>query len=141
MSDLEKLVQSVCEIYATIDAQVAEYQSLKKCKACGKCCDFARFGHKLFVTTPEIIFLNQNLQPEKIKTMQTSICPYNQKGRCTIYPFRFAGCRIFFCKADKDLQSRLSESAIKNFKSLCTEFDIPYIYSDLKKALNNFQLP
>jgi hypothetical protein len=49
---------------------------------------------------------------------------------------RFAGCRIFFCEGDADFQSELSESVISRFKSLCTEFDIPYIYSDLRTALN-----
>jgi len=63
-------------------------------------------------------------------------CPYNVGGKCTVYEYRFAGCRIFCCTADADFQSRLSESAIKKFKALCTEFQIPYLYVDLPTALN-----
>jgi Fe-S-cluster containining protein len=137
MSDSQKLAQKVTQIYDWLDTEIKNNKNLSgSCVGCGICCDFEKFGHLLFVTTPELVFLRENLGQEKIKTMKTSICPYNEKGKCTIYPLRFAACRIFFCKGDKDFQSRLSESAIKSFKSLCEEFNIPYIYSDLKQALN-----
>jgi hypothetical protein len=68
--------------------------------------------------------------------MPTSRCPYNEGSQCAIYEYRFAGCRIFSCKADVDFQSRLSESTLKKFKSLCTEFQIPYRYTELAIALN-----
>ena len=131
--------KKVTEIYNWLDTQIQQNNSSVRCKACGRCCDFEKFDHLLFVSTPELIFLKENLKPQKIKTMPTAVCPYNEKGRCTIYPLRFAGCRIFFCNppaADKDFQSRLSEFAVSRFKSLCTKFDIPYIYSDLQTALN-----
>lgn len=130
------ICEKVAEIYSWLDSQIQQNNLVVQCKACGRCCDFENFGHLLFITTPELIFLKENLNSQKIKTMPTAVCPYNEKGRCTIYPFRFASCRIFFCNGDKDFQNRLSESVISRFKSLCTEFDIPYIYSDLKTALN-----
>ncbi len=135
MSDLQKLTRRVSQIYESIDTQVAADQSLNKCEACGECCDFEKFGHLLFVTAPEMIFLRENLGQEKIKKMEIDVCPYNEYDKCTIYPLRFAGCRIFFCKGDKDFQGRLSETTIKSFKSLCIEFNIPYKYKDLKQAL------
>jgi Fe-S-cluster containining protein len=131
--------KKVAEIYNWLDTQIQQNNLIVQCEACGRCCDFAKFDHLLFVTTPELIFLKENLKPQKIKTMPTAVCPYNEKGRCTIYPLRFAGCRVFFCNppaADKDFQSQFSESAVSRFKSLCTEFNIPYIYSDLQTALN-----
>jgi hypothetical protein len=59
-------------------------------------------------------------------------------GKCAVYDYRFASCRIFFCKGDTDFQSKLTESAIKKFKSLCEEFAIPYRYVDLPTALKDF---
>ena len=107
--------------------------------------------HHLFVTTPELMYLAANLGAEKInpphvwriktaqvwriKPMPTSRCPYNVGGKCTVYEYRFAGCRIFCCNADADFQSGLSESALKKLKSLCTKFQIPYSYLDLAEAL------
>ena len=63
-------------------------------------------------------------------------CPYNIAGKCTVYEHRFAGCRIFCCKGDRDFQSRLSESALKRLMSICEECGLPYTYKDLAAALN-----
>jgi len=132
-----RLLKRVAEIYGWLDLQICESVHLAGvCDACGKCCDFGSFDHRLFVTTPELMYLAANLSNENIKSMPTTRCPYNRDDRCTIYKYRFAGCRIFCCKADADFQSRLSESVLKKFKSLCTEFQIPYRYTELATALN-----
>ena len=134
-----QLLKRVAEIYEWLDLQTRHYNSLAKgCDACGRCCDFAQLDHRLFVTTPELMYLAANLGAKNIKPMTTGRCPYNVDGRCTIYKYRFAGCRIFYCKADADFQNGLSESALRKLKSLCTEFQIPYRYSDLATALNGF---
>ncbi len=149
-----QLLKRVAEIYNWLHLQVRDSSDLSgHCDACGKCCDFDSsapageqgpasgleqgFDHRLFVTPPELIYLAANLDAEKIKPMTTSRCPYNIAGKCTIYEYRFAGCRIFCCKADADFQNRLGESALKKLKSICTEFKIPYRYTDLATALNH----
>lgn len=137
MSD--RILKKVAEIYERLDSQIRQSAHLAgMCNACGRCCDFADFDHTLFITAPELIYLAAKLGAENIKPMATGRCPYNIDGKCSIYEHRFSGCRIFFCKADKDFQSELSESVLKEFKSLCTEFQIPYRYTDLADALNNF---
>ena len=145
------------DIYDWLDEQLKNKSP--DCDACGKCCDFDSFGHRLFVTTPEIMFFADKLGPGNIKKMTTGRCRYRAvapdgetspastrlseagpkggaKGRCTVYPYRFAGCRIFSCKGNPDFQSDLTEEVIKKFKSLCDEFDVPYRYLDLPSALN-----
>jgi len=134
-----QLLKRVAEIYNWLDLQIREFSGLAgACEVCGRCCDFARFDHRLFVTTPELMYLAAKIGAENIKPMPTGRCPYNVDGKCTIYEYRFAGCRIFCCKGDKDFQSRLSESALKKFKSICTEFQVPYRYIALSGALNGF---
>jgi len=134
-----RLIEKVAEIYDWLDVQVRRCSELAgACKSCGNCCDFEGFDHHLFVTPPELMYLTANLGAENIKPMPTSRCPYNIGGRCTVYEYRFAGCRIFCCNGDADFQSRLSESALKKLKSVCTEFQIPYRYTDLASALNSF---
>jgi Fe-S-cluster containining protein len=131
------LLQKVDEIYNWLDLQISNHSNLAGlCDVCGRCCNFESFDHRLFVTTPEVMYLSAKLGGKDIKPMTTSRCPYQTDGKCTVYKFRFAGCRIFCCKADKDFQSSLSEAAIKKFKLLCTEFPIPYRYTDLATALN-----
>jgi hypothetical protein len=134
-----RLLERVAEIYKWLDSQTSNNRDLAgTCDACGKCCDFKNFDHRLFVTPPELMYLSANLSGESIKAMPASRCPYNIGGKCIVYEYRFAGCRIFCCKGDTDFQSRLSESTLKKLKSICTKFQIPYHYSDLATALNSF---
>jgi len=145
MKNDSQLLKKVAEIYNWLNFQLRDNSDLAgKCDACGKCCNFGpvttdqSFDHRLFVTPPEIMYLAANLGTENIKLMPTTRCPYNVAGKCTIYNYRFVGCRIFCCNADMDFQSRLSESALKKLKSICTQFQVPYRYTDLAAALNSF---
>ena len=134
-----QLLNKVAEIYEWLDEQIHLPDGLVgRCDTCGKCCDFDAFDHRLFVTPPELIYLAAKLGAENIKPMPSRRCPYNVDGKCTIYTYRFAGCRIFSCKGDKDFQSGLSETVLKRLKSICAEFQIPYHYTDLATALNGF---
>ena len=134
-----QLLKRVAEVYNWLDSQIRDNSDLaNQCDACGKCCDFAQLDHCLFVTTPELIYLAANLGAENVKPMKTGRCPYNIRGKCSVYEYRFASCRIFSCKGDTGFQSRLSESALKKFKFLCTDLKIPYRYTDLATASNGF---
>jgi len=137
LEKLDAFVEKVAEIYEWLDAQICENADLAgRCNVCGKCCDFDGFDHRLFATPPELMYLTANIGTENVKSMPRSRCPYNIDGKCRVYEYRFAACRIFCCRADADFQSKLSESALKKLKSLCTEFQIPYRYTDLATALN-----
>lgn len=131
----EQLIQEVKQIYDWLDAQI-ESGIAEKCEACGKCCDFITFDHRLYVTTLEVMYLAANLDTSNLKSMQDGICPYNSEGKCTVYLYRFSGCRIFNCKADTEIQSQLSEEVLKKFKELCEKYQIPYRYMELSCALN-----
>ena len=129
------VVSKVAEVYDWIDSSIREENMEDLCSQCGKCCDFESYDHRLFVTTPEIIYLTEHLGKENIKPMPTGRCPYNIENKCTIHKLRFAGCRIFNCKADEDTQSQLSESTIKKFKEICNNSNTGYKYTDLQTAL------
>jgi hypothetical protein len=133
-----RLIKKVAEIYEWLDLQIQKNSELVGvCCACGKCCDFGKFDHRLFVTTPELMYMAAKLGTKNIKLMATGRCPYNINGKCGIYEYRFPGCRIFSCNGDKDFQSGLSEQTLKKFKSLCSDLQIPYRYTDLATALNS----
>ena len=132
-------VEKVGRVYAWLDTQIREHAGAAgRCDACGKCCDFETFDHRLFVTPPEVMYLAAKLGSENIEPMPTGRCPYNVVIACSIYEYRFAGCRIFCCKGDNDFQSALSESALEKFKAICTDLGIAYRYSPLADALNGF---
>jgi Fe-S-cluster containining protein len=132
------LLRTVAEVYEWIDSQVRSHNDLAgHCRACGKCCDFAGFDHRLFVTPPEMIYLAANVGAENLRPMAGSQCPYQADGKCTIYEHRFAGCRIFCCGSSADFQSALSELAVSRLRALCERLNIPYRYTDLPTALNS----
>ena len=130
----QPLIPAVANIYTWIDSQIAA--SGQACSACGNCCDFDTFDHRLFVTTPELVYFTSAMAPALVKPMPTGTCPYNIEGKCSVYPHRFAACRIFACKGDPDFQSQLSEQSIEKLKTLCKHFAIDYEYVDIKTALN-----
>ena len=179
----KKISREVGLIYAWLDERISNSEAKGNCAACGKCCDFEKFGHKLFVTTPEIMYFAEKIgasdviasepvlskvegaKPSEISKkfrgpspgnpldfsgqsqMTTGRCPYQVEGpstslgtvrKCTVYPYRFSACRIFFCKGNADFQSQLTEEALKKFKVLCEKFKIPYRYVELPAALKDF---
>lgn len=132
MKQDSQIIEEVEAIYRWIDERVAGIGS--KCKACGNCCDFEVFGHRLYVTTPELMHFQQTVGPD-IKDMPADVCPYRINGKCSVYSYRFSGCRIFFCGGDSRQESQLSEQAIRKFKALCTKYHIPYYYVYLRGGL------
>lgn len=105
------------------------------CKACGRCCDFGRFGHKLFVSTPELLHFYRNVPEAERKAMAGEVCPYLDGGMCTVHAHRFLGCRIFCCSGEDAFQNELMEWALGQIKNICRGEEVPYRYMALKDAL------
>lgn len=132
-----RIVDEVSQVYEWIDAQIkANIPTDERCQGCGNCCDFEKFGHKLYLTSPELVHFRIKMGKENLRAMHSEICPYRVDGKCEAHENRFAGCRIFFCKADEDFQSQLSESVIVQFKEICKRSSLPYQYKELSNSLN-----
>lgn len=138
MAQPTTLTQRVSDIYDWLAAQLEEHpDSAGTCRMCGKCCNFDSYGHRLFISSPEIEYLTEKISRDNIKPTTNGRCPYNIDGLCTIHENRFAACRIFCCRGDKDFQNRLSEEVLKKLKILCEQLQIPYQYLELPTALNS----
>jgi Fe-S-cluster containining protein len=134
-----RLVAEVAALYDWLDAQLRQNPDRAgQCEACGACCDFAAYDHRLFVTPPELLFLAARLNTTRLEPMLSGRCPYQQNGRCTIHEHRFAGCRIFCCHGAADFQSELSETVLRRLKALCEDLQVAYRYQDLAAALGTF---
>ena len=132
MNRSDQIIERVESIYQWIDQQLSQLDT--SCRACGNCCDFESFGHKLYITTPELLYFQHHLE-EPVKAMTADICPYRIDGKCSVYSFRFSGCRIYSCQGDSEKENELCELVIGKLKSLCDKHDIPYHYVYLKNAL------
>ena len=136
LTNQTQIIQAVERIYQMLHRQLE--RSGQNCKACGNCCDFESFGHKLYITTPELLYFKTKRTGSDIPIlpMTSSVCPYRKDGKCFVYPWRFAGCRIFNCSGDADLQGQLSEKTIRQMKQICLREGLSYRYLDLRTALN-----
>jgi Fe-S-cluster containining protein len=136
MKNIQGIVARVAELYAWVDQAIqAQETTGPSCRACGQCCDFSAYDHRLFVTTPELIYFQLRLA-EPVKFMTTGRCPYQVQEKCSVYKIRFLGCRIFGCERSLSLQAELTETALQRIRDLCEEFDFAYRYVDLATALN-----
>ncbi len=134
-----RLLAAVAALYDWLDEQLRRDPGRAgRCEACGACCDFAAYDHRLFVTPPELIFLAARLNTTRLLPMPSGRCPYQQDGRCAVHEHRFAGCRIFCCHGTADFQGELSETTLRRLKTVCEEFRVPYRYQDLAIALDTF---
>jgi len=70
--------------------------------------------------------------------MPNGVCPYRVGTRCAVHEHRFADYRIFGCRGPLrvDEQAALSERALRCFKAIGHRHGLPYVYTDLKTALN-----
>jgi Fe-S-cluster containining protein len=135
MLNKSNVIEEVAAIYEWIDAAVSSHRKLTgRCLACGDCCDFEAFDHRLFVTSPELVYLFAKIG--SLKKMTGPRCPYNIENKCSIYEHRFAGCRIFGCKGNSPFQSQLTESILQEIRLLCKKHEMPYKYTDHVEALN-----
>ena len=137
MNSRKKLIKVMNDFFSRLDQHIAENQKIiGSCQACGRCCDFEKYDHRLYITTPELIYFLEHIPPENRKQMTTGTCPYNIDGKCDVYEYRFAACRIFCCKGNQDFQNNLSETSLEKLKTICEEFNIEYKYQNLETALN-----
>lgn len=133
-SKKSKIRNEVKQIYDWLEKEIKNFGAY--CPACGKCCDFESYGHKLYVSSPELLYFYENLKP--LRKMSIGQCPYLEDNKCTAREFRFAGCRIFFCKGNSEKQNELSEQILNKFKKLCEDNNFPYQYLEISKALNEY---
>lgn len=134
-----RLLAEIAGLYDWIDSQLGQDPAgAGRCEACGACCDFPAYDHRLYVTPPELMYLAARLEVATLEPMSSGRCPYQQDRSCSVHEHRFAACRIFCCRGGADFQSDLSEAAIRRLKAICERLEIPYRYQELSVALETF---
>ncbi|MGA2265810.1 MAG: YkgJ family cysteine cluster protein [Phycisphaerae bacterium] len=128
----EGFLRALRNLYAAADTAVA-VRGLA-CKACGACCDFARAGHRLYVSTGELALLVQTPPPQPPRA--GGRCPYQVEERCTIHPRRALGCRLFFCDPPgREGSGETYEAFHARIRQLHDAHGLPYAYVELTAAL------
>jgi Fe-S-cluster containining protein len=100
-----------------------------QCRACGECCRFERFDHRLYVTPAELAWLLAVPPPQPAAPLR---CPYQAGARCMARERRPLGCRIFFCDGGESDQYEAVHAQVKD---LHQKLRVPYAYVELSGAL------
>ena len=137
------LLKEIEKLYDDIEGHLAGLNL--NCENCGKCCDFDRFDHRLYVTTLEILYFWNNLNKQKISFPQDLIsdqkfsrCPYQQGQGCLARAFRPSGCRIFFCRdVPSKFQHELMEKCMQRLYVLHDKYEVLYYCADILDWLKN----
>jgi len=125
-------LDSISRVYEDLDKHLTAADP--NCDSCGRCCRFTDFGHRLYVSTLEILYLSQHNQPplDHHQYLTQGRCPFLIDKQCSLRQFRTASCRIFFCRSlDPRFQSELSEQTLARLRRLHDKFSAPYLYADL----------
>lgn len=132
----EICLSTVAELYHQLDEALAAAGGI--CRHSGKCCNFDSYGHRLYVTTLEMLYFLKGLQHQTqssaLPTLANPVhgtCPYQIENLCTAHAYRPIGCRIFYCQGlPDDQQNQLTEQSLRQLRSLHQSHDAPYHYTD-----------
>lgn len=118
-------------IYVAADRAVA--RARLRCLGGGGCCRFDLFGHRLYLTGPELALLTAEPPP---KPPGPGRCPYQVGPACGAYPRRPLGCRTFFCgREGPSPTGGLHEQLHGEIRGLHRRHCIPYAYAELCQSL------
>lgn len=126
------------------------------CWASGRCCNFDKAGHRLYVTgleaayaiskLPEIAGTRKENFPEpKLRLLVLEDararggCPFQLANLCGIHAIKPLGCRVYFCdQSAQQWQQDLSEQLIAEIRALHDRYQIEYRYGEWRQLLQAF---
>ncbi len=148
------------EIYNRVGAEIAERRPL--CEASGRCCNFAKYGHLLYVTGLEAACTIQRARvraadpnppqhraqgetgaqtpPRALPVLSNAptldACPFLVGTSCGVHTIKPLGCRVYFCDPTaQEWQHDLSERSLGWIRNLHDELGVPYRYAEWRWLL------
>ena len=115
------------------------------CWASGRCCNFEKTGHRLYVTGLEAAFTVARLDsiPLNAATLADARarggCPFQVLNLCGVHAIKPLGCRVYFCdRSAQAWQQELSEQALTQIKALHESRGIAFRYGEWRGMLELF---
>ncbi len=113
------------------------------CWASGRCCNFEKSGHRLYVTGLETAYALSRLPAERsivVSDIERAIagggCPFQVANLCGIHAIKPLGCRVYFCdRSAQQWQQELSELMLARIRALHERFEVPYAYGEWRGLL------
>lgn len=114
------------------------------CWASGRCCNFERTGHRLYVTGLETAYaIVRSTRPvtrgEIDAARARGGCPFQVENLCGIHTIKPLGCRVYFCdRSAQEWQQDLSERLLADIRALHEVHQIEYRYGEWRAMLEMF---
>lgn len=132
------------ELESVFAATAAEIEARgPACWASGRCCNFEKTGHRLYVTGLEAAYAigrlssDHSITPEDVaRAVTDGGCPFQAANLCGIHAIKPLGCRVYFCdRSAQQWQQELSELMLARIRALHERFDVPYRYAEWRWLL------
>lgn len=128
-------------VYADVAQEIA--RRAPACWASGRCCNFEKTGHRLYVTGLEAAYTLVNL-PDDRSLSHTDIesararggCPFQLGNLCSVHGIKPLGCRTYFCdRSAREWQELLTERSLADIRAIHDRHAIPYRYAEWRELL------
>jgi len=130
----DDLAAKMRAFYADADAAIAAYRPI--CRNRGECCRFATFGHKLYVSSVELVYFVRHARSAWREPGESSDCPCQIDGLCAARPYRPLGCRVFFCDPEaREWQGPEYERRLLELRQIGADFGVDYRYVEWLSAM------
>jgi hypothetical protein len=129
--DNEVVLAAVQRIYRYADAAIARRRP--SCHQCARCCQFARYGHSLLVSTAEVALFLRSADLSRITAPPAGTCPFLRTcpARCAARRDRPLGCRLYFCNPSlQGWQQDLYNLLHGRLRQLHGSLNVPYYYAE-----------
>ncbi len=135
-------------VYAAAAAEIAARGPA--CWASGRCCNFEKTGHLLYVTGLEAAYTvrmrgdeGKQEQPgsrpgiHSLHVLGTGgACPFQEGHLCGVHEIKPLGCRVYFCdRSAQGWQQELSERLLGEIRAIHERHGIEYRYGEWRGML------
>lgn len=138
----DEIARELESIYARAAAEIESRGPA--CWASGRCCNFERTGHRLYVTGLEAAYAIARapriLTPDQIEAARArGGCPFQEQNLCGIHTIKPLGCRVYFCdRSAQSWQQDLCERLLVDIRALHEVHQIEYRYGEWRAMLGLF---
>jgi Fe-S-cluster containining protein len=130
-ADCPQFLAELRELLQRTSQTLPDNQTL--CTRCGRCCDFASAGHRLYVTAGELALLAEMALPSPSRPLR---CGFQVEGLCTARELRPMGCRLYHCDEALGKQGcRAAEEFHQAIQELHQKYRLPYRYTEMTQAM------
>ena len=129
-------------VYADVARAIEERGPV--CRASGRCCNFERWGHRLYVTGLEAAYTLTRLGTDQAVSgadvaaaRARGGCPFQSGTLCSVHGIKPLGCRTYYCDPTaRDWQEVLTERSLGEIRAIHEHHEIPYRYGEWRDMLD-----